>query len=146
MATNSDHGNKSVFTPAEIAYLQSQQLCRIATADPNGQPYVTPVGFRYNLETDTFDIGGYGGFARRKKWQNVQENPQVAIVIDDVASVDPWTVRGIEIRGVVETLPTGGETIHPGADPEMFHITPKRIVSWGLDGDAYGPSNARSVN
>jgi pyridoxamine 5'-phosphate oxidase family protein len=76
----------------------------------------------------------------------VQQNPQVAIVIDDIASVNPWKVRGIEIRGTVETLSTGGETVIPGADPEMFHITPKRIVSWGIDTEAYGKPNARSVN
>lgn len=146
MPTNSDHESTSIFTPAEIAYLKSQQLCRIATVASNGQPHVTPVAFRYNPETDTFDISGYGGFTKRKKWQDVQQNPQVALVMDDVASFNPWTVRGIEIRGIAQTLPTGGETINPGCDPEMFHITPKRIVSWGLDGEAYGPPNARSVN
>lgn len=136
----------SIFTPAEIAYLQSQQLCRIATVGANGMPHVTPVGFRYNPETDTFDIGGIGGFAQRKRWRDVQQNPQIAIVIDDIASLNPWTARGIEIRGTAETLATGGETVIPGADPEMIHITPKRIASWGLDTDAYSAANARSVN
>lgn len=136
----------SVFTPAEIDYLKSQRLCRIATVGSNSQPHITPVGFRYNTETDTFDIAGYGGFATRKKWRDVEQNPQVAIVIDDIASVDPWIVRGIEIRGTVETMATGGDTVLPGADPEMFHITPQRIVSWGIEGHAYGPPNARSVH
>ena len=48
----------SVFTPAEIAYLQSQRLARIATA-ADGQPHVVPVAFRYNPETDTIDVGGH---------------------------------------------------------------------------------------
>ncbi len=39
----------SSFTAAEIAYLQSQRLGRLATADLDGQPHVVPVGFRYNL-------------------------------------------------------------------------------------------------
>jgi PPOX class F420-dependent enzyme/OxyR family protein len=129
-----------------LAFLQSQRLCRIATANASGQPHVTPVGFRYNPDSDTFDISGHGGFAKRKKWRDVQQNPQVAIVIDDIASINPWKVRGIEIRGTVETLPTGGETVIPGADPEMFHITPKRIVSWGLDTEAYSAPNSRAVN
>lgn len=145
MQKNSDSENTSVFTPNEIAYLKSQRLCRIATVGPNGQPHVTPVAFRYNPDTDTFDIGGHGGFAKRKKWRDVQRNPHVAIVIDDIASFNPWKVRGIEIRGIVQTLPTGGETVVPGADPDMFHITPKRIVSWGLDTEAYSAPNARSV-
>ena len=136
----------SIFTPAEIEYLKSQRLCRIATVGSNGQPHVTPVAFRYNPDTDTFDISGHGGFAKRKKWRDVQDNPQVAIVIDDIASFDPWRVRGVEIRGTVETMPTGGESVIPGADSEMFHITPKRIVSWGLDTEAYSAPNSRSVN
>jgi pyridoxamine 5'-phosphate oxidase family protein len=136
----------SIFTPAEIEYLKSQRLCRIATVGSNGQPHVTPVAFRYNPDTDTFDISGHGGFAKRKKWRDVQDNPQVAIVIDDIASFDPWRVRGVEIRGTVETMSTGGESVIPGAGPEMFHITPKRIVSWGLDTDAYSAPNSRSVN
>ena len=34
----------SVFTAAEIAYLQSQRIGRIATVGPDGQPHVVPVG------------------------------------------------------------------------------------------------------
>jgi pyridoxamine 5'-phosphate oxidase family protein len=146
MSTTTEGEKTSIFTPTEIDYLKSQRLCRIATVGANDQPHVTPVAFRYNPETDTFDIAGHGGFTKRKKWRDVQQNPQVAIVIDDIASFNPWKVRGIEIRGVVETMPTGGESVVPGADPEMFHITPRRIVSWGLDTEAYGPPNARSVN
>jgi pyridoxamine 5'-phosphate oxidase family protein len=124
---------KSAFSSAEITYLQSQpRLGRIATVGPNHQPHVVPVGVRYNPETDTIDIGGHN-FAKRKKWRDVQRNPKVAVVIDDIASVNPWRVRGVEIRGEAEVLMTGGQTINPGFDPEMFRITPKRIVSWGLD-------------
>lgn len=124
----------SLFTPKELEYLRSQRLCRIATVGTNGQPHVTPVGFRFNEDTNTFDISGHGGFAKRKKWRDVEQNPRIAIVIDDIASYNPWTVRGIEIRGTVELMPEGGETVIPGADPEMFHVTPKRIVSWGIEG------------
>src|SRR5258707_462690 len=130
MQTPNNREKTSVFTPAELDYLKSQRLCRIATVGPDGQPHVTPVAFRYNPDTDTFDIGGHGGFTKRKKWRDVEGNPLVAIVIDDIASFNPWKVRGIEIRGTVETRATGGETITPGCDPEMFHLTPKRIVSW----------------
>ncbi len=76
----------SVFTSEEIDYMQSQRLARIATVGTNGQPHVVPVGFRYNPDTDTIDIGGHN-FAQRKKWRDVQQNPRVAVVIDDVASI-----------------------------------------------------------
>jgi pyridoxamine 5'-phosphate oxidase family protein len=123
---------KSTFTPAEIAYLQSQRLARIATVGPNGQPHVVPVAFRYNPDTVTIDVGGHD-FAQRKKWRDTQMNPKVAIVMDDIASVQPWKVRGIEIRGQAEILMNGGQAIIPGFDPEMFRITPMRVVSWGIN-------------
>jgi hypothetical protein len=68
----------SVFTPEEINYLQNQRLARIATVGPDGQPHVVPVGFRYNPDTDTIDIGGHD-FAQRKKWRDVQQNPRAAV-------------------------------------------------------------------
>ena len=136
----------SVFTSEEINYLQSQRLARIATVGPDGQPHVVPVGFRYNPDTDTIDVGGHN-FAQRKKWRDVQQNPRVAVVIDDIASFNPWTVRGIEIRGEAERLMSGGESVIAGFDAAMFRITPKRIVSWGIipAADAWMPSG-RSVN
>ena len=133
----------SVFTPTEIAYLRSQRLGRLATVGPDGQPHVVPVAFRYNPNEDTIDIGGHG-FARRKKYRDVQRNHRVAFVVDDLASVQPWVARGIEIRGQAEVLATGGETVQPGFDPEMFRIRPRRIVSWGVEGQPFR-ANARSV-
>src|SRR5438067_10669252 len=102
----------SSFTPDESAYLQSQRLGRLATVGPDGQPHVVPVSFRYNPDHDTIDIGGHG-FATRKKYRDVQRNPPVAFVVDDLASVDPWIARGIEIRGEAEALTTGGKEIMP---------------------------------
>jgi pyridoxamine 5'-phosphate oxidase family protein len=134
----------SAFSAAEITYLQSQRLARIATAGADGQPHVVPVAFRYNPDTDTIDVGGHG-FAQRKKYRDVQRNPRVAIVIDDLASVEPWRPRMIEVRGEVEVLPTGGETVGAGFDPPMFRIRPKRIISIGLEGDGPFGLNARSV-
>jgi pyridoxamine 5'-phosphate oxidase family protein len=133
----------SVFSPAEIAYLQSQRLARIATS-ADGQPHVVPVAFRYNPETDTIDVGGHG-FAQRKKFRDVQRNPRVAIVVDDLASVDPWRPRMLEVRGQAEVLSTGGDSVGPGFDPEMFRITPRRIVSIGVEGAGSFLVNARSV-
>jgi len=134
----------SVFSPAEIAYLQSQRLARIATAGRDGQPHVVPVSFRYNPETDTIDVGGHG-FAGRKKYRDVQANPRVAIVIDDLASTEPWRPRMLEVRGEADILPTGGETVGAGFAPPMFRIRPRRIISIGLEGDGPFGLNARSA-
>jgi hypothetical protein len=59
----------------------------------------------------------------------------VAIVIDDVVSVDPWQPRGIEIRGAAEVLD----------DPPRIRIRPARAVSWGLEGDDFFHQHARTV-
>ncbi|HLZ23331.1 MAG TPA: PPOX class F420-dependent oxidoreductase [Ktedonobacterales bacterium] len=131
------------FTDAAITYLQSQRLGRLATVGPDGQPHVVPVGFRYNPKLDTIDIGGHG-FAGSKKFRDVQRNPHVAFVVDDLASITPWVARGIEIRGEAEVLMTGGQEIMSGFDPEMFRITATRVISWGLEGHQRA-SSARST-
>jgi pyridoxamine 5'-phosphate oxidase family protein len=134
----------SAFTPAEVAYLKSQRLGRLATAGPDGQPHVVPVRFRYNAAEDTIDIGGHGGFAKRKKYRDVQTSPRVAFVVDDIASVNPRTVRGIEIRGDARALPAGGADLGPEFDPEMIRIKPRRIIAWGIE-TTMTRANARSV-
>lgn len=134
----------SHFTDAEIAYLQSQRLGRIATVGPDGHPHVVPVGFRYNPELDTIDIGGHD-FAKRKKYRDVQHNPWVAFVVDDLASTNPWRPRMLEIRGTAAVLGSGGGQVIPGFDQEMFRIRPHRIVSIGIEeGENFGWS-ARSI-
>src|SRR5690606_40919430 len=59
----------------------------------------------------------------------VRGKDQVAFVVDDLVSVRPWRVRGIEIRGRAET--TVLETAQGGHD--IIRIHPRTIFSWGLD-------------
>ena len=72
----------SRFTPEEIAYLQSQRLARLATIGANGDLHVVPLGFRYNPEYDTIDIGGHN-FASSKKYRDALRYGRVALVVDD---------------------------------------------------------------
>ncbi len=129
----------SVFTPAEIDYLTTQRIARLATAGADGRPHVVPVAFRYNRELDTIDIGGHR-FASRKKFRDVQQNPWVALVLDDLVSVDPWHPRMLEIRGKAETLDEGGASLGPGFSPQMIRIRPTRVAAFGLD-----PTQAETV-
>jgi pyridoxamine 5'-phosphate oxidase family protein len=113
----------SVFTEAELQYLAGgQQLGRLATVGPDGTPHVVPVAWIYNAATDTIDIGGYE-LERSKKFRDVARSGRAAIVIDDLASTDPWRPRAVEVRGRAEAiaLPT-----------PLIRIHPERIVSWGL--------------
>ena len=48
----------SVFTDKELDYLAGQQLGRIATVGPDGQPHVVPTSFRYNPDHDAIEVGG----------------------------------------------------------------------------------------
>src|SRR5467141_1497250 len=134
-------GNQmSVFTPAEIEYLKSQRLGRLATVNGKGEPHVVPVGFRYNPELDTIDIGGHN-IAQSKKFRDAARYGRVAFVVDDV--LPPWKPRGIEIRGRVQALPEGGKEIMKDFSPEIIRIYPTRIVSWGIDSDAFQPSSRK---
>jgi pyridoxamine 5'-phosphate oxidase family protein len=125
----------SVFTDQEIAYMASQRLARLATVGSDGQPHVVPVTFRYNPDADSIDVGGHGGFSSRKKWRDVQASGLASIVIDDL--LPPWSPRGIEIRGGAETLPEGGREVQPGFDPELIRIRPRRLYTWGIEGNPH---------
>jgi pyridoxamine 5'-phosphate oxidase family protein len=114
---------------------ESQLLGRLATFGPDGQPPVVPVSRSATTRSCTrIEIGGHD-FARHKKYKDVQHNPKVAFLVDDMVSVDPWRPRGIEVRGEAEVLTSGGEALGPGFAPDMFRIRPQRIVSWGIEGN-----------
>src|SRR5204862_7096375 len=104
--------NMIELSTAQIEYLASQRLGRIATTGSDNKPHVVPTSFRYNPELRTIDIGGHH-VATTKKYRDVQANPAAAIVVDDLVSTDPWTPRMLEIRGRAEAVPTGGAALGP---------------------------------
>jgi pyridoxamine 5'-phosphate oxidase family protein len=114
-----------------LAYLSSQRLGRLATVDQRGAPQNSPVGFRYNADLGTIDIGGRNMGASRK-FRNLAVNPKVAFVVDDIASVQPWRVRCVEIRGHAEAL-RDQVPYMPGMSPEIIRVYPERVISFGLD-------------
>src|SRR5215469_10553434 len=103
----------SELTNAQIEYLASQRLGRIATTGADHKPHVVPTSFRYNAELGTIDIGGLH-VATTKKYRDVQANPWAAIVVDDLVSTDPWTPRMLEVRGRAEAVVSGGADLGPG--------------------------------
>ena len=120
----------SIFTKNELDYLREPRLGRLATVDADGNPNVVPVGFRYNSETDTIDIGGHN-ITQTKKWRDAVRHPRVAFVIDDV--LPPWQPRSIEILADAELLESGGEEFGRGFDPQIIRLHPVRIIAWGID-------------
>jgi pyridoxamine 5'-phosphate oxidase family protein len=135
----------SVFTAGEIEYLQGQRLGRMATVGPNGRPHVAPVGFRLDAEAQAIEIGGHN-LATSKKWRDLKASASIAFVVDDLERVDPWTPRGIEIRGHAELFEQGGERLGPGFGASWIRVVPERIIAWGIDAPTFsGPPNARTV-
>lgn len=123
-------------TDAEREYLSTQRLGRLATVGPKGDPQNNPVGFTYNAETGTIDIRGRD-LANSRKYRNLRGNDQVAFVVDDLASVQPWRVRGIEIRGRAEaTVAKAPEGSYFGDD--VIRVHPRVVFSWGIDPNAEG--------
>lgn len=137
----------ATFSDRELDYLKGQRLARLATADTAGSPHVVPVGFRVSEDGNAIEVGGHG-FARSKKYRDLQGNPRVAIVIDDLASVQPWTPRGLEVRGTAELHDSGGtERFGRGWDDAWVRIVPERVNSWGIEAPPFseGSRSARSV-
>ena len=119
------------FTAGDLDYLHGQRIGRLATIDPSGAPQNNPVGFFVDEQAGTVLIGGSTMGATRK-FRNVERNARVAFVVDDIASIDPWHVRGIEIRGRAEAL----RDVDPpmaGLSREIIRITPDWIGRWGID-------------
>jgi pyridoxamine 5'-phosphate oxidase family protein len=112
------------FTNAELDYLQGERrLGRLATVDETGRPHVVPVGmWRYNAELGAIDVGGHD-LARTRKYRNVAANHRAALVIDDLASTDPWRPRAVLVQGSAHVVP----------GQQLIRIVPESVVSWGLD-------------
>jgi pyridoxamine 5'-phosphate oxidase family protein len=119
------------FSDAEISFMSSQAVGRLATVHPDGTLQVNPVGFTYNTELDTIDIHGFHLSASRK-FSNIAANGQAAFVVDDVPSIDPWRVRCLEIRGYAEAVASIGTT-PAGLDGSLIRVHAQRIISFGID-------------
>jgi pyridoxamine 5'-phosphate oxidase family protein len=127
-----------IFSQKEIEYLRSQRLARIATTavsvhdERSIQPDVVPVGF--DFDGNYFYVGGMN-LLKSTKYRNVLKNNKVALVIDDLKSIDPWDPRGMKIYGTADIVTRQGgymdSTDHP--NPQYIRITPKRKWSWGIE-------------
>ncbi len=103
----------SAFSAEEVAYMTGERrLARIATVGADGSPHVVPVGWTFNAELDTIDVGGRD-MAATKKFRDVKR--------DDV--LPPWQPRGIEVRGRAEAIED---------ELPLIRIHPDHVRSWGL--------------
>src|SRR5689334_22896717 len=99
-----------VFSDAELDFLRSQRIARLATVGPSGWPHVVPVLYAINDDGSLdFDVDGV-------KLRNVQAEPRAAIVVDAMGPK-----RGIAMQGRVDLL-----------TPERARLVPARKFAWGL--------------
>jgi pyridoxamine 5'-phosphate oxidase family protein len=99
-----------VFTPAELEFLRSQRIGRLATVGASGWPHVVPV--MYALDDDggfEFDVDGV-------KLRNLGTEPRAAMVVDAMGPK-----RGVAFQGRAELIA-----------PDRARLSPDRKFSWGL--------------
>ena len=116
-----------MFSEQELAYLQTQRLARLATVDTSGQPTVDAVDF--SLDGGQILIGAHSPVLSRKYRNVLDGHTKVALIVDDLASVQPWRPRGIKIHGTAEVVERSG---HFGAGRYLV-ITPTVSWSWGIE-------------
>ncbi len=115
-----------MFSEKESAYLKTQRLARIATVSKDLQPDVAPVGF--DFDGMYFYVGGRD-LSRTLKYKNVQVNPKVSLVIDDLETGHQWKPRGIKIRGIADLTTREG---YAGSGT-YIRINPEVKRSWGIE-------------
>jgi pyridoxamine 5'-phosphate oxidase family protein len=138
-------------TDNERQFLTRQKRGHLTTIGRDGWPQVKPLGFSWNAESGTVDIAGFN-MANSAKYRNVEANPKVAFVVDEVTVEN--TMEGthfLEIRGWAEQV--DGEPADPHLDPVLIRIHPTRTIGWNIDpggpmfqardvADASGPDSA----
>jgi pyridoxamine 5'-phosphate oxidase family protein len=110
------------FTDAERVYLAGQQLARLATASPDGTPDVSAV--RFFLDGDSIISRG-SDLTKTVRYRHLLVNPQATLVVDDLASVDPWKPRGVKVRGRAVIEDDDGKP--------RIRISPATVWSWGIN-------------
>jgi pyridoxamine 5'-phosphate oxidase family protein len=118
-------------TDAEKYFLTHQPRGHLSTIGLDGTPQVKPLGFSYNAALGTIDITGFN-MGRSAKFRNVQANPRVAFVVDEVTEPTMDGSHFLEIRGIAEAV-TGPVSADEHVDPETIRIHPQRVIAYNVD-------------
>jgi pyridoxamine 5'-phosphate oxidase family protein len=101
------------------------------------------VGFSYNRALGTVEIAGFN-MAGSAKYRNVQANPKVSFVVDEVTEPGIEGAHFLELRGVAETV-IGTDEPDDHLAAEIIRIHPRRIIGFNVDPDRPG-LQARSLS
>lgn len=122
------------FTSNEQQFLAEAGIGRLATVSPEGVVQNNPTNYRVNTD-GTIDIGGMR-MRTSRKYRNIEAGSRVSFVIDQQISLDPYVIRGIEVRGTAQTL-DDQDPPFPPQERTIIRIHPERIISWGIDGGPF---------
>ena len=132
-----------VLSTQENQYLETQRLARVATVSPRGEPEVSPVAFEYDGKY--FFIGSHDQsiFFQTRRYKNIKDGrTSIAMVIDDLESIDPWKPRGIKISGTAEVAERDGMF----GKGSYLRITPRISVSWGIEAPKDGQWFSKKIH
>jgi pyridoxamine 5'-phosphate oxidase family protein len=123
-------------TDPEQRFLARQPRGHLSTIGPNGVPQVKPVGFSYDATLGTVDIAGFN-MGRSAKYRNIQANPNVAFVVDEVTEASMEGAHFLEIRGTAEAV-TFTDPADDHLAPEIIRIHPQRVIAYNVDPERPG--------
>jgi len=104
-----------VLTPKQLSFLQSHELCRLATVSRDAKPHVVPVIYALDGE-DLVIAVDYG----TKKLRNLRQNRRVALVVDEY---EPN--KGVMVEGECDVIERGKEYLR------LLHVLFDRFEFYG---------------
>jgi hypothetical protein len=139
-------GRKMAMTQAEVdAFLTEERTCRVATSSPSG-PHLTALWFVWDGAALWLN-----SLVKSQRWTDIARDGRAAVLVD---TGDGFAeLRGVEIRGTLESIGDAPRTDTPDPDleiperlfarkyggrDEMQHdgrhawlrLTPVKITSW----------------
>ena len=136
--------NRSKLSGAAAALVANERVCRVATANPEGQPHLVPVC--HAVAGGKLYIGSGDDGA---KVRNIKANPRVTVTVDLYS--DYWAeLKGVMIQGTAKVIERGPafqrarrklyekypqyakEASLSPSDSVILEITPTHVFSWGL--------------
>jgi coenzyme F420-0:L-glutamate ligase / coenzyme F420-1:gamma-L-glutamate ligase len=139
----------SLFSAEQLAFLQSQRVGRLATADRAGRPHVIPVCYACDGASVYIALDAKPKRVapqRLKRVRNILENPRAALVIDRYS--DDWSALGYLLIQGTAALLAPGDAEHAAAvallrdrygqyrsmpidEQPAIAIRPRSVAGWG---------------
>ncbi|HKP51185.1 MAG TPA: TIGR03668 family PPOX class F420-dependent oxidoreductase [Chloroflexia bacterium] len=117
---------KPLFTQAQEAYITSQRVARLATADAEGRPNIVPVCFAFEGQLFYIALDNKPKsvpHTRLKRVRNIEANPQVSIMVDTYS--EDWSrLQYVLVNGIATIEPPGTQR-HADAMPLLREKYPQ---------------------